>query len=62
MFRSIHVFAGAAMAALAVSVPGQAAKGSTPPELQFEKVWNDGPATFADLEGKVVLLDFSQTW
>jgi len=62
MIRPIHVFAGVAVAALAVSVPGQVAKGSAPPELQFEKVWNDGPATFADMLGKVVLLDFSQTW
>lgn len=62
MFRSIHVFASVAVASLAVSIPAQLSKGGTPPELQFEKVWNDGPATFADLAGKVVLLDFSQTW
>ena len=37
-------------------------KGATPPAFAFEKVWNDGPASFDDLAGKVVILDFSQTW
>jgi len=61
MLRSIHVFAGVAVAALVVSAPAQA-KGAAPPEFAFEKVWNDGPATFADMAGKVVILDFGQTW
>ena len=62
MFRSMHVFASVAVASLAVSAPAQLQKGAVPPEFAFEKVWNDGPAAFADMTGKVVLLDFSQTW
>jgi hypothetical protein len=61
MFRSIHALAGVALASLAISVPAQA-KGTAPPEFPFEKVWNDAPATFADFAGKVVILDFAQTW
>lgn len=37
-------------------------KGAAPPEFSFEKVWNDGPQSFDDLAGKVVILDFAQTW
>ena len=62
MFRSIHALAGVAVAALALPVPAQLQKGATPPELVFDKVWNDGPATFADMAGQVVVLDFAQTW
>lgn len=40
----------------------QVQKGAAPPEFEFEKVWNDGPQKFADFAGKVVLLDFAQTW
>ena len=36
--------------------------GSTPPEFGFEKVWNNGPASFDEFEGKVVVLDFSESW
>lgn len=48
--------------ALAAAVPAQIQKGATPAELTFEKVWNGGPATFPELLGKVVILDFAQTW
>ena len=53
-----------AAAALVLAAPGtaQLMKGGTPPQFAFEKVWNDGPASFADLRGKFVILDFSQTW
>ena len=51
---AITLGAGSAMA--------QVSKGGTPPEFAFEKVWNDGPQTFADFAGKVVILDFAQTW
>lgn len=57
--HAAFVLAGLALAAVA---PAQLQKGSLPPELTFDKVWNDGPATFADLAGKVVILDFAQTW
>ncbi|MCB9884880.1 MAG: hypothetical protein H6838_05270 [Planctomycetes bacterium] len=51
-----------ALGALAALAPAQVAKGATPPSFTFEKVWNDGPASFDDLAGKVVILDFAQTW
>lgn len=53
-FGAALLFAGGAVA--------QVAKGGLAPEFAFEKVWNDGPETFADLAGKVVILDFAQTW
>lgn len=37
-------------------------KGSEPPAIDFVKVWNDGPESFDELEGKVVILDFGATW
>lgn len=36
--------------------------GSAPPAFDFVKVWNDGPESFDEFEGKVVILDFSETW
>ena len=51
-----------AAALLGFALPAQVQKGAAPPEFAFEKVWNDGPQTFADLAGKVVILDFAQTW
>lgn len=44
------------------SVAAQAQKGQTPPEIDFVKVWNDGPESFEDMAGKVVILDFGATW
>ena len=40
----------------------QIAKGSPAPAFKFQKVWNDGPESFDDLAGKVVVLKFSETW
>ena len=40
----------------------QVRKGGDAPELVIDKAWNGGPQTFADLRGKVVILDFAQTW
>ena len=52
-----------AVAALLLgAVPAQFAKGQTPTPLTFVKVWNDGPTSFADFAGKVVILKFSETW
>lgn len=62
MFQRPTSTACAAAALLAVALPAQVQKGSTPPEFAFEKVWNDGPQSFADFAGKVVILDFAQTW
>jgi hypothetical protein len=52
----------AAFALLAAGVPAQVQKGATPPALKFDKVWNDGPQSWDDLAGKVVILDFARTW
>ena len=59
----IHTCAGALALAL-VAAGGAAAqqKGSPPPPIEFVKVWNDGPESFDELEGKVVILDFGATW
>lgn len=62
MFPLPKLLAVAAVALCAGLAPAQVQKGAMPPELVFEKVWNDGPATFADMAGKVVVLDFAQTW
>ncbi|HEX5050170.1 MAG TPA: hypothetical protein VFZ65_00230 [Planctomycetota bacterium] len=56
-----HTFTACAAAVLAGAIPAQQ-KGGIPPEFGFEKVWNDGPSSFAELQGHVVILDFSQTW
>ena len=52
------------MAALALFGGTLAAqqKGSEPPAIEFVKVWNDGPESFDELAGKVVILDFGATW
>ncbi|MCC7064486.1 MAG: hypothetical protein IT456_16860 [Planctomycetes bacterium] len=62
MFRTPRMLALALVALGSAALPAQVQKGGTPPELVFDKVWNDGPATFADMAGKVVILDFAQTW
>ncbi len=60
MLRPISLFAAAAL--LGSAAVAQVAKGSPAPALAFQKVWNDGPASFDDLAGKVVILKFSETW
>ena len=62
MFQLPKLLAVVAVALGAAMAPAQVQKGAQPPELVFDKVWNDGPATFADMAGKVVVLDFAQTW
>ena len=53
-----------AMAALLVGggFLGAQQVGSAPVAFDFLKVWNDGPESFDEFEGKVVILDFSETW
>lgn len=46
----------------AAAVTAQVPKGSAPPAFEFAKVLNDGPESFDDLAGKVVILDFAETW
>ncbi|HEB52392.1 MAG TPA: hypothetical protein ENI87_03950 [bacterium] len=52
----------AALALSSCALVAQVQKGQTPPPIEFAKVWNDGPASFAELAGKVVILDFAATW
>lgn len=51
-----------AVGLLAVGASAQIAKGSPAPAFTIEKGWNDAPTSFDDLAGKVVILDFAQTW
>ena len=51
-----------ALTVFAAGALGAQQKGSTPPPIEFVKVWNDGPESFEELEGKVVILDFGATW
>jgi len=52
----------AAAALFAGAATAQIAKGTRAPSFEFQKVWNGGPANFGDLEGRLVILDFAQTW
>lgn len=54
--RSVAVALLFAAATLA-QAPGQAA-----PAFEFLGGLNDAPKTFAEFEGKVVILDFARTW
>ena len=59
----MHRWIPLAAAALAAgTVSAQVPKGTAAPAFEFKKVWNDGPESFDDLAGKVVILDFSATW
>ena len=61
MVHPMHIVSVGAALLFAGSVAAQA-KGAAAPEFPFEKVWNDGPQSFDDLAGHVVILDFAQTW
>ena len=53
-----------ALAAIALSsgvAIAQIRKGDTLPEFTFIQCWNGAPKSFADLAGKVVILDFSNS-
>ncbi len=54
--------AAALLAALPAALPAQLKVGTEPPAFAFDKVWNDGPKSFAEFAGKVVILDFARTW
>jgi hypothetical protein len=58
--RSAALFLAAA--ALAGGLSAQIQKGAPAPAFPFQKVWNDGPASFEDFAGKVVILKFSESW
>jgi hypothetical protein len=53
-----------ALAAIALSsgvAMAQVRKGAPPPEFTFIQCWNGAPKSFADLAGKVVILDFANS-
>ena len=56
----LPLFAAALFGAAAVTA--QVPKGTAPPAFEFKAVLNDGPESFDDLAGKVVILDFAETW
>jgi hypothetical protein len=58
--RPLSTFAVAAL--LCSAGTAQVAKGSPAPAMPFEKVWNNGPESFDDFAGRVVILKFSETW
>lgn len=58
--RSVSLAAAAGI--LAPALAAQLPAGTAAPAFDFDKTWNDGPSSFAELEGKVVLLDFFATW
>ena len=47
---------------LASALPGQVPTGTPAPTFEFAKIWNDAPPSFAELRGKLVMLDFFATW
>jgi hypothetical protein len=60
MVHPVSLFAVAAL--LVGGLPAQIAKGAAAPAFPFQKVWNDGPASFDDFGGRIVILKFSETW
>lgn len=62
MIRKTRVGLVAAALFGAAAVTAQVPKGTAAPAFDFKAVLNDGPASFDDLAGKVVILDFGETW
>ena len=48
--------------ALASVLPAQLSVGENAPAFDIKKGWNDAPVSFAELKGKVVLIEFFATW
>jgi len=58
-----HAAIGALIAAFAVGgACAQATPGQPAPEVEFGTMLNGGPTSWAETDGKLVLLDFSETW
>lgn len=58
-----HARTSVALAAVLLGglATAQVRKGEKPPEFTFGKVWNDGPKSFAELAGKVVIVEYSHS-
>jgi thiol-disulfide isomerase/thioredoxin len=61
MVRNASSVLASALTVLAADALGAQHKGCTPPPIEFVKVWNDGPKSFGELEGRVVILYFGTT-
>lgn len=61
MNHSLRSTAVALLATAAVA-PAQIAKGAPAPAFEISTGWNAAPAAFDEFEGKLVILDFAQTW
>ncbi|HMQ23121.1 MAG TPA: hypothetical protein PKE00_11565 [Planctomycetota bacterium] len=62
MVNSRLLLTCAALLFASSALSAQVQKGASPPAFKFKKVWNDGPASFDDLQGKLVIFDFAATW
>lgn len=62
MRHTIHTVGIAALALACQTLPAQLAKGTTAPEFDIGKAWSQTPISFAELKGKVILLEFFATW
>lgn len=51
-----------AAAAFAPRATAQFDRGDEAPEFEIKHGWNGAPRTFAEMRGKVVLLEFMATW
>jgi hypothetical protein len=51
-----------AVAFLAAAAPAQLLKGAKAPAFEIDKAWNGAPTSFDQFDGKLVILDFAQTW
>ena len=58
--KNVSIVAAALFGAAAVQA--QIPQGTAAPEFEFKTVLNDGPQSFEDLAGRVVVLDFGETW
>jgi hypothetical protein len=62
MFKRATALTTLAAGLLAAAAPGQLQAGTTAPAFDFAKTWNDAPVSFAELKGKLIMLDFFATW
>lgn len=52
----------AALAGTVAFAPAQGTVGSAAPEFDFQGAYNGAPASFAELSGRLVLIEFFATW
>lgn len=62
MIHLTRAATAAAIVVLAGSLQAQLKKGADAPAFTIEKAWNEGPTDFSEFAGKLVILDFAQTW